>query len=311
MKKLTHEEVQSRIDKAHGKNKYILLEKYKNRRTKILTKHVECGYIWETNPETLANGHGCPKCSQNLKKTTNDFKEEIKKLTNGKYVVLSEYNTTHTPIKFKHVDCGHVFEMTPRAFLRGQRCPNERYKKSAKSNSMEFKEAKKRIKEATNNEYEIVDGYISASRKANIKHNVCGNVFRAEPSRIINIASGCPICNESHGEKIVAQFLDENNIKYIRQYRIKECRNQRPLPFDFAVFKNNNLILLIEYDGEQHFKPKFGKKEFNRIKINDEIKNKYCKNNNIDLLRIPYKRDNNKNTKERIDTILYNKLIPS
>ena len=136
-------------------------------------------------------------------------------------------------------------------------------------------------------------------------------MFEASPTRIFNIASGCSKCSESHGEKIVSQFLDEYKIDYKSQYRIKECRNKRPLPFDFAIFEDDKLKLLIEYDGEQHFKPKFGKKEFERVKINDAIKNSYCKNNNIDLLRIPYKRGSNKNTKARIYKILYNKLIPS
>ena len=48
---------------------------------------------------------------------------------------------------------------------------------------------------------------------------------------------------------------------------------------------------MIEYDGEQHFKPieYFGGEEAyqNRIK-NDEIKNEYCKMHKINLIRIPY-----------------------
>lgn len=311
MKKLTHAEVQSRIDKAHGKNKYILLEEYQNRRTKILTKHTECGYTWCTNAEPLWKGHGCPKCGRNLQKTTDDFKKEVKELVGNEYIVLSEYKTTNTLITFKHTTCGFIFKMTPKAFLNGQRCPNERYEKSAKSNSMTLEEAKEKMKIATKGEYEIVSGYKSATRKASIKHVTCGNVFKAPPSRIFNIESGCPKCNESYGEKIVAHFLDEYNISYKSQYRIKECRNKRPLPFDFAIFEDNNLKLLIEYDGEQHFKPKFGEKEFERVKINDAIKNEYCKNNNIELLRIPYKRSNRKDNKNRIYNILYNKLIPS
>lgn len=311
MKKLTHAEVQSRIDEAHGKNKYILLEEYKNRRTKILTKHTDCGYVWRANTETLSKGHGCPKCGKNLQKSTKDFKKEVNKLVGDEYLVLSEYKTTNTLITFKHKTCGNVFKMTPKAFLSGQRCPYERYEKIAKANSMTLNEAKKKIKVSTNGEYDIVGGYKSASRKANIKHLVCGYTFEAPPSRIFNIESGCPKCNESHGERIISLFLNEYNISYKSQYRIKECRNKRPLPFDFAIFEDSELKLLIEYDGEQHFKPKFGKKEFERVKINDAIKNDYCKNNNIELLRIPYKRGNDKNTKERIYNILYNKLIPS
>ena len=64
--------------------------------------------------------------------------------------------------------------------------------------------------------------------------------------------------------------------------------------FDFYIPKLN---MVIEYDGIQHFEPVFRKgvtkeksvKLFEDSKIRDSIKNDYCKNNNIFLLRISYK----------------------
>ena len=55
-------------------------------------------------------------------------------------------------------------------------------------------------------------------------------------------------------------------------------------------------ICLIKYDGEQHYVPvKFGnmtdeeaEEKLHNTQKRDEIKNKYCKDNNIPLLRIPY-----------------------
>ncbi len=58
--------------------------------------------------------------------------------------------------------------------------------------------------------------------------------------------------------------------------------------FDFYLPKLN---ILIEYDGEQHFREVScfgGEKEFLKRKINDGIKTDYAKNNAIPLLRIPY-----------------------
>ena len=64
------------------------------------------------------------------------------------------------------------------------------------------------------------------------------------------------------------------------------------MSFDFAILDDNgNVIKLIEYDGEQHFKPieKWGGEEkFLIQKERDERKNQYCKENNLNLLRIPY-----------------------
>ena len=65
-------------------------------------------------------------------------------------------------------------------------------------------------------------------------------------------------------------------------------RNKMPINFDFYIENQN---LLIEYDGEPHFKEvKYlgGKKGFQLRQKNDKIKNEYCLNNNINLLRISY-----------------------
>ena len=68
--------------------------------------------------------------------------------------------------------------------------------------------------------------------------------------------------------------------------------------FDFAVNIKNKLYL-IEFDGEQHFniESQFGDKnkedKYNKLIANDNRKNKYCKDNNIPLLRIPYWDINN------------------
>ena len=62
--------------------------------------------------------------------------------------------------------------------------------------------------------------------------------------------------------------------------------------FDFAIFKQDQLICLIEYDGEQHFKfvKHFHKNVFNfkKAKEWDRRKNKYCLIHNIPLIRVPY-----------------------
>lgn len=109
---------------------------------------------------------------------------------------------------------------------------------------------------------------------------------------------GCPICRESLGEKKIRLFLEEKNIKYIRQKKYKDCVYINKLPFDFHL---PDFDILIEYDGIQHFEPVKlfgGKKEFIKTKKKDKIKNEYCYNNNIHLIRIPY---HEKNIKKFID----------
>ena len=65
------------------------------------------------------------------------------------------------------------------------------------------------------------------------------------------------------------------------------------LYYDFAIFNQNKLLYLLEYDGKQHFDKNaahWGHNEegFNRNREKDLLKNKYCFDNNIPLIRIPY-----------------------
>ena len=91
-------------------------------------------------------------------------------------------------------------------------------------------------------------------------------------------------------------MLKENDIIFESQYKFKDCRNKNPLPFDFAVLNTDgNTICLIEYDGIGHYQPfRFSKDKIKMLKkliqtmVNDNIKDQYCKDNRIPLLRISY-----------------------
>lgn len=291
MRKLTHEEFLNTL-KPHFGEEITVLEQYQNRRTKILVRH-SCGYEWRTNPHTLSTGHGCPVCKGNLKKCTETFRDEVKKLVGEEYTVLGDYVNTHTPILMKHNECGLEFTMSPKSFKFGQRCPNARYKSSAKSNMYPVEEIVKELKEACGDEYILVGGYKGSSRPAHVKHTKCGKVFRPTPRQLINKRTGCPNCYRSKGEDVVREYLNENGFVFKEQFRIKECRNKRALPFDFALFEGGNLIALIEYDGVQHYSPKFGRENFERTQKHDAIKNEYCAANSIPLIRVKYKRSEN------------------
>lgn len=104
--------------------------------------------------------------------------------------------------------------------------------------------------------------------------------------------SGCPKCARnkllSKGAKKISKYLEKNNINYIQEFIFKKCKNKKVLPFDFYLV---DLNILIEYDGEQHFKniPLWGGEEAFKVrKSNDQIKTDFAKKENIELIRIPY-----------------------
>ena len=124
------------------------------------------------------------------------------------------------------------------------------------------------------------------------KCGVCGNEFTALPAKINNghiTSCGCAL--QSSGERYILSILKELNASFIDQYIFSDCKYKQLLRFDFAIFDNNKLLYLIEYDGKQHFEPIDwfgGLKGFEETQIRDNIKNEFCQKNNIPLLRFPY-----------------------
>ena len=117
----------------------------------------------------------------------------------------------------------------------------------------------------------------------------CGNIKSISGADLRSGNTSSCGCNAgiSKGESKICEILDQNNISYIREYRVKELDGKR---FDFAILNDDNEIQrLIEFDGQQHFEETGWQKEkLIRTKISDKIKNNYAILNNIPLIRIPY-----------------------
>lgn len=95
----------------------------------------------------------------------------------------------------------------------------------------------------------------------------------------------------SRGERLIENYLKKIHCDYRTQYIDLRCKDKRALPFDFAIFSDDSLFGLIEFDGIQHFEPvdRFGGFEgFEKTLYHDKLKTSFCNNNNIPLLRIPY-----------------------
>lgn len=126
----------------------------------------------------------------------------------------------------------------------------------------------------------------------------CGTKFETSYASFKNgNKCNCGQHNISNGEKIIEEFFKSNNINYKPQYTFRDCRDEKVLPFDFAVMDDGeNIKCLIEYNGKQHYEPcGFGEKDeskiikkFNEQLKHDKIKEDYCKSNDIKLMIIPY-----------------------
>lgn len=88
--------------------------------------------------------------------------------------------------------------------------------------------------------------------------------------------------NISKGNVKIAELLNQAHIPYETEKTFSTCKDKKELPFDFYANKQ----YLIEYDGKQHFEE--GIFDYEYTHKHDLIKNQWCKNNNIPLIRIPY-----------------------
>lgn len=127
-------------------------------------------------------------------------------------------------------------------------------------------------------------------RRGLFKNLITGIEFEASLSAVTTGNTSGIGC-KSLGEYKVSQLLDEANIAYVEQYSFDDLRSPKNtlLRFDFYLPNDN---ILIEYDGIQHYNPNFsfGKtiEDWNYSKELDRLKNEYCEEHNIPLIRIPY-----------------------
>ena len=83
-------------------------------KTLILSKCKQCGHINKKNIYDYMRGRKCPKCTNNIKKTKEEYQAEI----GDEYTVLT-YNGMGHRSKFKHNLCGFIYSAPTRYYL----CP--------------------------------------------------------------------------------------------------------------------------------------------------------------------------------------------
>ena len=213
-----------------------------------------------------------------LEYVRNKFEEK------GWTLLSTEYKNAHTLLDYV-CDKGHKHSIQWANFQQGFGCPDCHFEHLSELKRMSYEEVKEYIEDQG---YKLLSNtYKNAHQKLEIE---CpdGHIFKMNFDKF-KIGQKCPICIGSSGEKEIRQYLEYMDIKFIEQYRFKDCRNVLPLPFDFYLPSHN---ICIEYDGEQHYlKGCFQDKDGEKLKqtqTRDNIKTQYCLDNNIKLIRIPY-----------------------
>ena len=306
------EEFKEKVNKLYP-NKYNLSKvNYISAIDYVIITCNTCYKTFKITPNNLLNGRGCPNCrllkiSKNHLLPFEDFENKANKVHNFKYIYFKDtYINRKTNTKIYCPIHDIYFWQTPQNHLKGERCSECANESRKETKRMPFSELKQKITDLYGDRFTLNESdYIKSSSLMKIHCNECNTDFYQYPYLIINNGVvGCE-CTKSIGEKIIKNYLIQNNIEFITQYRFNDCKDTEPLPFDFHIPSKN---LCIEYDGIQHSKPiNFfgGEESFEYTKKHDNIKNEYCHTHNIELLRIPYNKNINK-IKEYLDKYFKN-----
>lgn len=266
---------------------------YVNSKTKSIFGCKKHGWF-SILPHNLLN-RGCPKCNiekQRIdrRRDVDDFLATANKKHNYKFkYIIDDWRGSRSKIKIICPIHGE-FEMVAIIHLRKHGCSMCGMESRAEQRKTPIEEFITKAKSIHGNKYDYSHVlYKNNKTPVSIICPVHGT-YKQTPNKHL-IGRGCPRCSASHGETAIRAFLESHNINYIEQYSDERCWYKRKLRFDFALFNNENLLCLVEFDGEQHFRevPEWGGHEqYQYIKTRDAVKDKFCKKNDIPLFRIKY-----------------------
>lgn len=279
MKKVTKEEFLNRVKNRFPEEFFEIIE-YSGVLKPLAIKCLNCGEIIQVSQ---ANNFMAPNKRYGCKNCYGLWKER-EQLWN----LIDKYYT-YQFYKVKDTHKFYIFTCKKCGYKRIQSLSNMRRHLRCGCYTNNIHRTKEEFLEQVPEKYEVISSFEGMLKKVKLRCLDCGFIWEVRPADLMYRGSSCPHCNDistiSKGERLVQQYLDTHNIKYIREQRLKN----KKLRFDFWLPEND---IAIEYNGRQHYKYiKFfhqNNQGFKKMKERDEEKRRYCRDNNITLLEIPY-----------------------
>lgn len=250
----------------------------------------ECGKTFERTMRSFKQSKFkvCTSCS-NKKSSSNRLNiDYVKKITNtvSESILLEEeyINNSHK-MKFK-CKCGNIFYTSWTEFYDAKK---RKCNDCSGIYNYSINDIRDYVEKNSTSKL-ISKKYINNREKLKFLCD-CGNIYETTFKKFkVQHQRCCKNCSKSRSsyEIYVESILKKMNLQYETQFKFKECKNKKELPFDFYIPIYN---LVIEVDGEQHYIPYRFEKNLNDFAdrvYNDAIKNSFCQDNNINILRIPY-----------------------
>lgn len=260
-------------------------------------KEYECYYYSYVNSHAMLEKDACHNCSATKGREVNKIKRAEKYFSQLKdmcdnygyelVTTIDEYAGTKMYIEYicpKHgLQKSILYNM-----LKGHLCNECGNEKIGNILRNDIGYVKNYIESFNNNIWLNPEDYIDTkARNLKIQCGICGKIFTINFNNYRRMPrKQCNTCTrkESDGEEIIRKYLD-GRVNFVQEKRFLDCKDKKSLPFDFYLPDYN---MCIEFDGQQHYEPVYGQDRYEKTVLHDNIKNEYCKKNNIYLLRIPY-----------------------
>ena len=273
--------------KLHNIKSQLLSNEYINNNTKLCFL-CECGKEYTATWTHFQQGKNwkCPKCSSKESRTTRLSVESARtRVKNAGFLPLFDtYENSLQKLKVMNKD-GYILEnlLSNINNINGDNIVTP-------TNSYSIFNIKKFIKDNNYTCELLSENYKNKNTKLKLRCQ-CGNIFYTTWNSLKNQhVYRCRKCSgtQSFYELQTEEWLIENNYKYKKEVKFDGCKYKRKLSFDFQVFITENFYCLIEIDGDFHHRPQYSTERFYKQQERDKIKDIFCKENNIPLLRINY-----------------------
>ena len=243
----------------------------------------DCGNIIEVRGAKLRSGDktdcGCVKKHGFIDETNNRY---------GRLTVLELVGTKgrDRSMRWKcQCDCGNIIEVAGRDLRQGKTQSCGCLMNEVRGQSLVVDETGKIYGRLT-----VIERAKEQTGKARwICQCECGNITIVNGA---NLRTGSVLscgCISSWGEQQILSILQNNNIAYKKEKTFADlisAKGGHPR-FDFAIYNDNGLCCLIEYQGIQHYKDcgDFGLEQRSNT---DALKQEYCKARGIHLYEVRY-----------------------
>lgn len=344
----TPAEFKDEIEKKFDNN-IVILGQYIDKKTKIEFYCKKCNHTWYTSPMSiLKTSIGCPECAKKIISQKNsarnikisgrfvdlypDLAKRFDKEKNEDINIQDLSPHSGKRIWWKCDICGHSWQSNVASVVDNKgNCPRC-YRQNAVNNIISYR---------LNKNGSLADNYPNLLEEWDYDKNIdttperitsksnkkvwwkckrCGHEWQASIAKRTE-GKGCPHCyrfEKSNLQKKVQGYIEEKyDYIFLHEYDCSlKCRNpdtDHLLPYDNELIIANNAKIIIECNGEQHYKicglTKLAAKKYNvtpeetlkYIQSKDEYKKSYAISQGYHYLTIPYWTESDESYKTLID----------